>query len=163
MKPAAGIADPLDEDSLDEAVHVLVGSAHERWIGSPLFEDLSQALLDCAGVRRRQHPGAGQGARPGDAPGHVVFEQPSVEPERRPELERRSIGRGVETAGPERGHAMTGSRFDGGESWQPLISHPPSKSFSVTVPETRSWLLATASSSVRRAGANQSPRSMRPT
>ena len=104
VQPAAGVAEPLDQQPLDEAVDVLVGAGDERRIGPALLEDRGQRVFDLPRFLRRQHAGLRQRARPRHAAGHVVFEQAAIEAERRAELERRGVGRGVEAAGPQVSH-----------------------------------------------------------
>ena len=105
VQPAAGVAEPLDEQALDEAVHVLVGAGDERRIRPASLEDRRRASASiCARFVRRQHAGLAQRARPRQAAGDIVFEQAAIEAERGAEFERRRVGRGVEAAGPEVSH-----------------------------------------------------------
>jgi hypothetical protein len=101
VQPAARVADALDELALDETVHVLVGTVHERRIPPPFLEDRVQATQDRRHVVRCQHARPPERLGPGQAARHVVLEQGSIEAERDAEVEGGGIGRTVETAGPE--------------------------------------------------------------
>ena len=58
VQTAAGVAEPLDQQALDEAVHVLVGAAR-RTPDRPgrVLEDVGERRLDWSPPRRRQHAG----------------------------------------------------------------------------------------------------------
>ena len=107
VQPAPGVAEPLDEQALDEAVDVLVVAVDKRADpsgrarGSP-----SSAVSICSASACGSTPARAERARPRDAAGHVVFEQPAIEAEGRAELERRRVGRGVESSGPECCHVV---------------------------------------------------------
>ena len=105
VQPPAGVAEPLDEQPLDEAVHVFVG-ARRRTPGSRgrARGCRASAASICRASSRGKHAGPAERPRPREAARHVVFEQAAIEAERRAELERRRIGRRVEAAGPESCH-----------------------------------------------------------
>ena len=92
--------EPLDEQPLDEAVHVFVGAVDKRRVGAAALEDLGERRLDLRASSRGEHAGARQRPRPREAARHVVFEQTPIEAERRAELEappRRAPCRNVPT------------------------------------------------------------------
>ena len=67
VQATPGVAEPLDEQPLDEAVHVFVGAGHKVRIRDAQFENLGQRLLDIA-VRRRasaRRPWRARAPRPG--------------------------------------------------------------------------------------------------
>src|SRR6516164_8897469 len=97
MKTTAGIADALDQHALDEAVHVFVLAVDESRVGLAALPDVVEDLLDLLHVGFRKHPGATECLRPCEAAGDVFVEQPSVETKRLLELERRGVGRGIES------------------------------------------------------------------
>ena len=102
VQPAAGVAEALDQQPLDEAVHVLVGAVDERRVGSPALEDIGERRRRSAGASSAASTPAAASARAhARLPVDVVFEQPAIETERRAEFERRRVGRGVEAAGPQ--------------------------------------------------------------
>ena len=106
VQPAAGVADPLDQLALDEAVHVLV-VARRRTPDrrAPASRIVGQRRLDLLARRRRvSTPASCERPRPREAAGDVVFEQPAIEAERGAEVEGRGVGRRVEAAGPEISH-----------------------------------------------------------
>jgi hypothetical protein len=102
MEATAGIADPLDELALHEAVHVFVGSGHERRLAFARREDFLEAAADGGGVVSRQHSCGRERIGPRETPGHVVFEERAIEAERDAELERGGVGGLIEASGPER-------------------------------------------------------------
>ena len=59
VKPPPGIADTVHQLTLDEAVHVFVGTRDPRWVATPLLEDLAQRLDDGRGIGGGQHPCGG--------------------------------------------------------------------------------------------------------
>ena len=81
MQATPGVAEPLDKQPLDEAVHVLVGAGHKVRIRDAQFEDLGQRLLDMPCVVGRQHAGPGERARPGQAARDIVGKETPVEAE----------------------------------------------------------------------------------
>ena len=101
VQAAAGVAEPLDQQPLDEAVDVFVGAVDERRIGSAALEQIGERGFDLRALRRRAARPPRQRPRPRQAAGDVVFEQAAIETERRAEVERRRVGRGVEAARPE--------------------------------------------------------------
>ena len=101
VKPASGVADPLDQLPLDKAVHVFVGARHVRGIAAAFLENRAQRIGDGARIVGRQHARGGERLGPREAAGHVVFEERAIEAEGDPEVERRGIGRRIEAAGPE--------------------------------------------------------------
>ena len=86
VQTAAGVAEALDQQPLDEAVDVLVRAVDECRIGSPLVEHGGERVFDLTRFVRRQHAGLRQRARPRHAAGHIVFEEAAIETERRAEL-----------------------------------------------------------------------------
>ena len=92
------VAEPLDELPFDEAVNVLVRAVDKRRVAAPALEDLSQRGLDLTRFVSREHARARERAAPREAPGDVVFEQTAIEAERRAELERFGVRRGIEAA-----------------------------------------------------------------
>ena len=109
MQAAARIANAIHELALDEAVHVFVRSRDPGRIATALLEDVAQRGDDGCGVVRGQDAGSGQGLRPGDAPGHIVFEERAVETEGDAEVERCGIGGSIEATRPERHARFTTS------------------------------------------------------
>src|SRR4051812_9323518 len=101
MKAPAGVANPLDELPLDEAVHILVWPVDECRVASAFLEDRLETALDRRGVLPRQHARRAERLCPREAAGDIVFKQRAIECKRDPEIERGGIGLGVETAGPE--------------------------------------------------------------
>ena len=110
VKAAARLADALHELALDERMHVLVRRCflrvEECGIGATALEYFFEASTDRAGIGSIQDPGCRQRLCPRQATAHVVFEQPPVELERRPELQQELIGRFVEAPGPEMRHEV---------------------------------------------------------
>src|SRR5262249_5731796 len=107
MQAPARIADALDQHALDETVHVFVGAVDESRVGLTALTDPGEGLPDFLAAPRREPPGAAKRPRPREAAGHVFVEQPPVEAKGLLELERRGIGRGVESSRPERAHEAT--------------------------------------------------------
>ena len=70
-------------------------------IAAPLLENLLEPLSDRGQVLFREDAGGAERLGPCEAARHVVFKQRAVETERDLEVERRWIGRRIETAGPE--------------------------------------------------------------
>ena len=101
MQPLPCLADFLDELALDEAVNVFVRSGHVRGLAAALLENLLEPFPDRRRIRLRQHTGSAESLGPGEAAHHVVCEERAVESEGDLEVERRWIGRRIETAGPE--------------------------------------------------------------
>src|SRR5437870_2068546 len=161
MQPPARVAEPLDEQPLDEAVHVFVGAADERRIGSAALEDVLQRGVNLPGFVARQHAGVCQRTRPRPTAGDVVFEETAIEPKRRAEFEGGGVRRGVEPPGPQIRHVMATSFGVGGVPLASRMSQRPLNSFSRTTPVTRSLALVTKASSASRAGVNQRPRCTR--
>jgi len=95
------IADLLDQFPFDEAVHVFVRSGDECRILASFPKNLFEALPDRRGILLRQHSCRPERLGPRQAANDVVFEQRAIEPEGHLKVERRRIGRRVETAGPE--------------------------------------------------------------
>ena len=89
METPPRVAEPLDEQPLDEAVDVFVGAVDEGRIGSPALEDVGERRFDLARLVAREDAGRGQRPRPRGAARHVVFEEPSIESKRGAELEGR--------------------------------------------------------------------------
>src|SRR5580704_13951891 len=104
MQTSPGIAEPLDQQTLDEDVNVLVRPVDEAGVRSPPLEDLAERGFDLTGLVESEDSGLRQRPRPGDATGHVVFEETAIESKRGAELEGRLVGRHVESAGPQRAH-----------------------------------------------------------
>ena len=98
MQTLAEIADALDELALDERVHVFVGTVDERRLAPAALEDVVERRRHHFGLGLVEDADAGEPLDPREAAGHVVFEQPPVEPERRPELEGNGIGLAAETS-----------------------------------------------------------------
>ncbi len=101
MQSTAGVAETLDEQPLDEAMHVFVGTVDERRVRAPAFEDVGQRGGNVGAFLRREHSGGRQGARPRHAADDVVLEQAAIESEGRTPFEGGRVGSGVEAAGPE--------------------------------------------------------------
>src|SRR6266496_142158 len=104
MEPSARVAERLDQQPLDEAVDIFVGSGDERWIGSAALEQLPERRVDLARFVARQHAGVRQRAGPRQAAGHVVFKEAAIEAKRRAEFEGGGIGCRIEASGPEISH-----------------------------------------------------------
>ena len=107
VQAPAGVADALDELTLDEAVHVFVGTGHPLRVAAALFEDGGERAHDGGDVVARQHAGGAERLGPRDAAGDVVLEERAVEAERDAEVEGRRIGGRLEAAVPERRHERT--------------------------------------------------------
>ena len=58
MQTAAGIANALDQLTLDEAVHVLVRPVDEARLGAASFQHTGQCRVDARSFVGRQDPGA---------------------------------------------------------------------------------------------------------
>ena len=101
VQPAAGVAEPLDEQAFDEAVDVLVVAGDEGRIGPRPARGCRRASSRSARASSASARRRAQRARPRQAAGDIVFEQPPIEAERGAELERGGIGRRIEAAGPE--------------------------------------------------------------
>ncbi len=102
MQASARIADPFDQSSLDEAVDVFVRSG-DRFRGTlPFVKDLLQRRENRRGVLGAEQARGFQRLGPGDAAGHIVFEEQPIEAKGDAEVEGGGIGRRVEPAGPER-------------------------------------------------------------
>ena len=82
-------------------MHVLVGTIDERGIRPAPLAQLHEDLLDVPTFLGGKHARVREGARPRDAAGHIVLEEPAIETERRAKLERGGVGRRVESSGPE--------------------------------------------------------------
>ena len=95
MKTAAGVAQTLDEQTLDEAMDVFIAAADEIRRRVPLLEDVCQRLLDLAGLLDREHARFVERARPRRAACDIVLEEASIEPEGSAELERVGVRRRV--------------------------------------------------------------------
>jgi hypothetical protein len=103
VESPARVAEPLDEQALDKAVHVFVRTVDEMRVGPCLFEDLVERGFDLARLVALEDPRPGERPRPGEAAGHIVLEEAPVETERRAELQRLGVGRRIESAAPQ-GH-----------------------------------------------------------
>ena len=101
VQSPARLADFFDELALDEAVDVFVGSRDIRGIAASLLENLLEPFPDRRRILLRQHTGGAERLGPGEAARHVVCKERAVEAEGDLEVERRWIGRRIETAGPE--------------------------------------------------------------
>ena len=84
-----GVAEPLDEQPLDEAMDVFVGAVDEGRIRSSAIQDVGERRFDLARFVARDDAGVRQRARPRGAPLHVVLEEASIEAKRGAELEGR--------------------------------------------------------------------------
>jgi hypothetical protein len=103
MKATPGVAEPFDEQPLDEAMHVFVGTVHERRVRAPAFEDVGQGGGNVGAFLGREDSRGRQGASPRHTADDVVLEQPAIEGERRAPFEGGRVGSGVEAARPEVG------------------------------------------------------------
>jgi len=110
MQPPAGIAHPLDEPALDEAVHVFVVAHNRRRIRSALFEQFLERPFQAKGVVAIQQARARERTRPCEAPGHIVFEEASIEREGVAKFEGAFIGGAVEPTRPQCRHELVVSR-----------------------------------------------------
>ena len=158
-----GVAEPLDEQPLDEAVDVFVRPGDKRRLLAMTLEQIGERRIERPRVIAAEHSGARQRARPGPAAGDVVLEETAVETERRAPLECRGIRRLIEAAGPERGglgvrhgwfvrvgdHRLIGRRS--------TMVQTVLRSLRVTTPVTGRWALSTNASSASRSGRNQPP------
>ena len=104
MQPLAGGADPLDQLAFDERVHVLVAPRHERRVGRRGLAQLRQRAIERLLLVSRQHASAQQGLGPRATALDVVFEEATVEGERRSEGEHVLIGGTRKTARPQVRH-----------------------------------------------------------
>ena len=100
MQAPPRIADARHQLALDEAVHVFIVTRDPRRIGAALLENRRQAAGDRRGILRIEHAGARQGFRPGEAAGHIVFEETPVERKRDAEIKRGRIRRRVKPSRP---------------------------------------------------------------
>ena len=101
MQASSCIADALYELSLDEAMHILVGTRNEGGITASFLEDGLEPAPDRRRVLLRQDAGRAERLRPREAACDVVFEERAIEAEGNPEIERSGIGLRIEAAGPE--------------------------------------------------------------
>lgn len=102
VQASPGIAESLDQLSLDEAVNVFVGSGNERRLPPAARKQIGKRRIERTGVFGLEHAGVLERARPRATAGHVVFEQTTVDAERRAPFEGGLVGRDVETTRPER-------------------------------------------------------------
>ena len=100
MQTLAGVAHALDELALDEAVHVLVRTVHERRIRSALLEQRGQRGFDLTRFVRVEHAGFRERAPVREAARDIVFEEAAIEAERGAEFERGGVWSDVEASGP---------------------------------------------------------------
>ena len=155
MQPPAGIANPFDEHALHEAVNVLVVAVDEGRIRTAALANLLERLFDLIGLGVRQHAGASEGARPGDAAGYILVKEAAVEAKRRAELEGVGIRRPVESSRPECCHRIATAEWTSASSSsgappadacsysangdrRPTMPQPPLNSFMRMTPVTRS-------------------------
>src|SRR5262249_259383 len=100
MEPPAGVAETLHEQPFDKAVDVLVHPLHKGRARAALFENVGECCIDPVRLARVEHARVLEGSSPRNASGYIVFEEATIEAERRAPLERRVIGRRVKTARP---------------------------------------------------------------
>ncbi len=81
-------------------VHVFVVAGDPRRIARGPARGSPAGLGDRLGIGGVEHAGARQRFRPGQAAGHIVFEEPAIERERHAEIKRRRIGRRVKPSRP---------------------------------------------------------------
>ena len=99
MQPATGVADALHELALDEGMDVFVRRGRRRIEEGGIAaggKHVGQAAPDLVRVAGRQHAGALERRRPGNAAAHVVLEEAAIEPERAAELDEGSVGIALE-------------------------------------------------------------------
>src|SRR5438128_7950012 len=155
MQPPAGVAQPFDQQPLDKTVDVLVAAVDERRIRPPLLEQRGERLFNLARLVRREHGRLRERARPREAAGHIVFEQPAIEPERRAEFERGGIRLGIKPTRPQIRHQwafvnamlLTAGAAD---SWQSTTVHSPLNSFRRTTPPTCCCMASVEATSAAR-------------
>ena len=82
MQATPHVADPPDELTLDERVHVFIRPIDKARILPAAFEDVAETVADRRRVGRRQHAGPRQRFRPGQTALDVVLEQAAVEGKR---------------------------------------------------------------------------------
>src|SRR5262249_42093742 len=102
VQAPARVAELGDEQTLDEAVHVLIAAIDERGIAAAALENPAERGFDLTRLAYVENAGLRQRPRPRLAADHVVFEQPPIEAKRCAEVERRGVRRGGEPAGPQR-------------------------------------------------------------
>src|SRR4029450_10679031 len=126
-----------------------------------MLENRLQRGIDGHGFLTRKHAGFLQRAGPGHAAPHVVFEESSIETERRAPFERRLIGGGVKSAGPESRHQCFAMGIITGAgavtALRATIEYAPLNNFNRTIPESRSWTDSTKPLSALRNGENHKP------
>ena len=110
MQSLAGGADPFDQLSLDERVHVFVLASDEHRVSVRRLEQIGQRAIERPLLVLRQHASTQQCLRPGATSLDVVLEESTVEGKRRPEGEDVLIGGTRETARPQVRHHSTHSR-----------------------------------------------------
>ena len=144
VQAAAVVADQRHQLALDEAVHVFVVAGDPRRILAAALEHRLQAVLDARDRGGLEHAGPAERVGPGEAADDVVLEELAVERERDAEIERRGIGRFVESTRPQMStHASTSIR--------------PSTTRSCTSPVAGSSTRSTKPSSPARTGLNHRP------
>src|SRR5262249_18636246 len=73
---------------------------HKGRARAALFENVGECCIDPVRLASVEHARVLEGSSPRNASGHIVFEEATIEAERRAPLERRVIGRRVKTARP---------------------------------------------------------------
>ena len=91
MQAPPHITDARHQLALDEAVDVFIVTRDPRRIRVAPLENRGQAAGDRLGILRIEHARARQGFGPGEAAGHIVFEEAPVERERHAEIKRGRI------------------------------------------------------------------------
>ncbi len=173
VQPAAGIAEPLDEQPLDEAVDVLVGAVDERRVGAARVEDRVSAASICVAPRRRRarRPSRARAPTRGCPSRRLRTGGDRSGTRRRTRTPRRRAR--VEASGPERSHRVVQSRIisaTAADARQRLSARAvclrahdrfdrrPLKSLRRTTPVTRSCTAADESASSASAAARTSVR-----
>ena len=98
MKAFAEVPNPVNELALDEGVHVFVGAIDEGGLTAAALQDVIESGGNHFSLSIIEDSETSECFNPRDAAVDVVFEQPLVEPERRPELEGCWIGLAAETS-----------------------------------------------------------------
>jgi hypothetical protein len=92
VKALAEVANPVNELALDEGVHVFVRTIDEGGLTAAALQDVIERGGNHFGLSVIEDSETSECFNPREAAGDVVFEQPLVKPEGRPELEGGWIG-----------------------------------------------------------------------